>query len=202
METISNTLFWISNGLLVPVIVLLLLFFLRALLLAFGFFNEFYRRTRWRKLLTEQLEEMNRSNWEERMKQLPSGIDSPLLHNIKLLAEHRCQTAYCERLLANYEVDAERELGRSRSLVKLGPMLGLMGTLIPMGPALVGLASGDLSAMAYNMQVAFATTVIGLVVAAIGVVTLQAKQRWYAREMNDLEYFYHLISEPSTPETL
>ena len=42
METISNTLFWISNGLLVPVVVLLLLFFLRAIILAGGFFGEFY----------------------------------------------------------------------------------------------------------------------------------------------------------------
>ena len=44
METISNTLFWISNGLLVPVVVLLLLFFLRAIILAGGFFGEFYQR--------------------------------------------------------------------------------------------------------------------------------------------------------------
>lgn len=44
METISNALFWISNGLLVPVVVLLLLFFARAVLLAGGFFGEFYRR--------------------------------------------------------------------------------------------------------------------------------------------------------------
>ena len=43
METISNTLFWISNGLLVPVVVLLLLFFLRAIILAGGFFGEFYQ---------------------------------------------------------------------------------------------------------------------------------------------------------------
>lgn len=73
-------------------------------------------------------------------------------------------------------------------------MLGLMGTLIPMGPALVGLAQGDISSMAYNMQVAFATTVVGMVIAAVGVITLQVKQRWYAREMNDLEYLYKVIS--------
>ena len=49
-----------------------------------------------------------------------------------------------------------------------------------MGPALVGLAQGDMSSMAYNMQVAFATTVVGLVIAAVGIITLQVKQRWYA----------------------
>ena len=106
----------------------------------------------------------------------------PLLQK---LSAHRDDDAYCEHLLANYEVEAEKELGRSRTFIKLGPMLGLMGTLIPMGPALVGLA-GDISSMAYNMQVAFATTVVGMVIAAVGIITLQVKQRWYAREMNDL----------------
>ena len=72
-------------------------------------------------------------------------------------------------------------------------MLGLMGTLIPMGPALVGLATGDIASMAYNMQVAFATTVVGMVIAAIGVVTLQIRQRWYAREINDLEFISNTL---------
>ena len=122
------------------------------------------------------------------MQNLPQAGKQPLLRCLKKLAEHRDNAAYCERLLANFEVDAEKELGRSRTFIKLGPMLGLMGTLIPMGPALVGLATGDISSMAYNMQVAFATTVVGMVIAAVGVITLQVKQRWYAREINDLEY--------------
>ena len=75
-------------------------------------------------------------------------------------------------------------------------MLGLMGTLIPMGPALVGLAAGDITSMAYNMQVAFATTVVGIMTAVIGIITLQVKQRWYAHELNDLEYIYKLLITP------
>ena len=118
----------------------------------------------------------------------PGADRIPLLHTAGQMLSHRGDTPWCERLLANYEVDAEQELGHSRTLAKLGPMLGLMGTLIPMGPALVGLAAGDLASMAYNMQVAFATTVVGMLIAAIGVVTLQVKQRWYARELNDLEF--------------
>lgn len=200
METISNTLFWISNGLLIPVIVLLLFFFLRAVLLACGFFGELYRRAEWRKRLADALEEMTPDNWEECLHKLPDAEVSPLFRSLQQLEEHRRQPAYCERLLANYEVDAEHELARPRTLAKLGPMLGLMGTLIPMGPALVGLASGDLSSMAYNMQVAFATTVIGLVTAAIGLVTLQVKQRWYAREMNDLEFCYRIMSHSDNNE--
>ena len=108
------------------------------------------------------------------LQQLPSAGNSPLLRSMSKLSAHRDDDAYCEHLLANYEVEAEKELGRSRTFIKLGPMLGLMGTLIPMGPALVGLAQGDISSMAYNMQVAFATTVVGLVIAAVGIITLQS----------------------------
>lgn len=161
MESISNALFWISNGLLVPVVVLLLVLLVYALILAGGFLGDFIRHR----------------NGSKRFETA-----------VKALQAHSDDAAWCERLLANYEVDAEKELGRSRLLAKLGPMLGLMGTLIPMGPALVSLAAGDLTSMAYNMQVAFATTVVGMLIAAIGVVTLQVKQRWCAREMNELEY--------------
>ena len=88
-----------------------------------------------------------------------------------------------------------KELGQSKLLVKIGPMLGLMGTLIPMGPALVGLATGDIGSMAYNMQVAFATTVVGIVIGAIGFITLQVKQRWVADDMNILEYVVESLNE-------
>jgi biopolymer transport protein ExbB/TolQ len=80
-------------------------------------------------------------------------------------------------------------------MTKMGPILGLMGTLIPMGPALVGLSTGDIASMAYNMQVAFATTVVGMVISAIGFVTQQFKERWLVRDMAILEYVARLVTE-------
>jgi biopolymer transport protein ExbB/TolQ len=80
-------------------------------------------------------------------------------------------------------------------LAKLGPVLGLIGTLIAMSPALVGLSTGDIAGMAYNMQVVFATTVVGLVVSAIGLITLQFKQRWYAGEVNRLDFVARILTE-------
>lgn len=197
METISNTLFWISNGLLVPVVVLLLLFLIRALVLAASFFGEFYRRRERQQKLTSLLEG-DPALLKPGLEALSARSDAdrtPLLRTLRALLAHSHDAAWRERLLANYEVDAEKELGHSRTLAKIGPMLGLMGTLIPMGPALVGLAAGDLASMAYNMQVAFATTVVGMLVAAIGVATLQVKQRWYARESNDLEFIAQKLSD-------
>lgn len=197
METISNALFWISNGLLVPVVVLLLLFLVRALILVGGFFGEYYRRHALQKKVTTLLEG-EASAREAGLAELsarPEADKIPLLRAVRQLLAHRSDTAWCERLLSNYEVDAQRELTSARTLAKLGPMLGLMGTLIPMGPALVGLAAGDLASMAYNMQVAFATTVVGMLIAAIGVVILQVRQRWYARELNDLEYIAQFVRD-------
>ena len=194
METISNTLFWISNGLLVPVIVLLLLFLVRSLLLIGGFLGEYYQRTRLQQRFNAMSGTINAANCDEMLGHLPKSSNSKFTKCLNELAQHREQLAFCERLLANYEVDAEKELGKSRILAKLGPMLGLMGTLIPMGPALVGLANGDISSMAYNMQVAFATTVVGMVIAVAGILTLQVKQRWLSHELNDLEYFYKTIT--------
>ena len=193
MNTVSNILFWISNGLLVPVVILLLLFFLKAILTIIGFFGEYWRRIKQQQALTKVLEEATPGNVVERLQAMPANVKSPMLTCMRTMLEHGDNKAYCERLLANYEVDAEKELGQCRSLLKLGPMLGLMGTLIPMGPALVGLAAGDITSMAYNMQVAFATTVVGIMTAVIGIITLQVKQRWYAHELNDLEYIFKLL---------
>ena len=89
-------------------------------------------------------------------------------------------------------------MGISKTLVKLGPVLGLMGTLIPMGPALVGLSTGDIATMAYNMQVAFATTVVGLFSGAVGMITLQVKKRWYMQDITQLEFLAELLNRKNT----
>ena len=103
--------------------------------------------------------------------------------------------AQVNRILDQYAQFVEKDLSLPSTLLKMGPMLGLMGTLIPMGPALVGLSTGDIASMAYNMQVAFATTVVGLFSAAIGFVTKQTKNRWYTEDMSNLEFMADLLEE-------
>jgi outer membrane transport energization protein ExbB (TC 2.C.1.1.1) len=72
--------------------------------------------------------------------------------------------------------------------MRVGPILGLMGTLIPMGPALVSLSRGDVQSMAASLIIAFATTVIGLVVGGICYCSLLIRNRWYHQDLSDLEY--------------
>ncbi|HEV2727304.1 MAG TPA: transporter, partial [Solirubrobacterales bacterium] len=49
--------------------------------------------------------------------------------------------------LAEYDYRSLRRLERTRILVRMGPALGLMGTLIPLSPALAGLADGDVATL-------------------------------------------------------
>ena len=199
MKYVSNVLFWISNGLLVPVIVGLLYFFVNSILLLGIFFNQYLTHSKQTKMLKKTLDSL-RADDMEKLKveagKLPQSNFTGFLHNI-IEAPSK---AYSNRLLADYEVRADTELGKYKLLTKFGPILGLMGTLIPMGPALAGLATGDVASMAYNMQIAFATTVVGLFVGAIGYVLLQIKQRWFVTELADLEFIAYL-KEQNTSNT-
>ncbi len=71
-----------------------------------------------------------------------------------------------------------RSLGRQRLAVRVGPSLGLMGTLIPMADALQGLASGDMPTLASNMVTAFAATVIGLTISVAAYLVAAARESW------------------------
>jgi biopolymer transport protein ExbB/TolQ len=99
---------------------------------------------------------------------------------------------YAEKEIVDFELACEKDLAQSKTITRLGPMLGLMGTLIPMGPALVGLAAGDIASMAQNMQVAFSTTVVGLFAGALGYVLQLIKQRWYIEDLNNLEFIFNV----------
>ena len=199
MKYVSNVLFWISNGLLVPVIVGLLYFFVNSILLLGVFFNQYLTHSKQTKLLKKTLDSLRADDMEKltvEAGKLPQSNFTDFLRNI-IEAPNK---AYSNRLLADYEVRADAELGKYKLLTKFGPILGLMGTLIPMGPALAGLATGDVASMAYNMQIAFATTVVGLFVGAIGYVLLQIKQRWFVAELADLEFIADL-KEQNTSNT-
>jgi hypothetical protein len=115
-----------------------------------------------------------------------------------LLTREGLTEDYANYVISSYENVCEKDLSLSKLLTKVGPVLGLVGTLIAMSPALVGLSSGDIGAMAYNMQVVFATTVVGLVISLAGLVTLQYKQRWYTKDVALLDYISSLLLDSHT----
>lgn len=194
MELISDILYWISTGLLVPVIVALILLFLRSLLLIGSFFGQYLMLRKTAAHVRTALTDVTLETLDQVAQKLPQKSNAPVIGYIRQMIAARDSQTEVQRLLAEYEIAADRDLSTSKLLSKLGPMLGLMGTLIPMGPALAGLATGDIESMARNMQVAFSTTVTGLVAAAIGFVTQQVKQRWYQQDMTQLEYLAEILN--------
>ena len=195
MNYISDILFMISTGLLIPVVVLLISLFLRALLLVINFFAQFQSAAKTSATLSKELDNLTVENFASLQERLPKKSKALAIIYLNKLIDAKDSEAKREKILNEYEIAVSADISTSKTLSKMGPMLGLMGTLIPMGPALVGLSTGDISTMAYNMQVACATSVVGLFAAAIGFITQQTKQRWYKRNLSSLEFVSQFISE-------
>jgi biopolymer transport protein ExbB/TolQ len=96
--------------------------------------------------------------------------------------------------LAEYDYRSLRRLERSRILVRMGPALGLMGTLIPLSPALAGLADGDVATLTENLRIAFGVTVVGLLVGAIAFTISLIRDRLYAQDYSDVEYVAAILT--------
>ena len=184
MNYLTQMLFWISSSLMIPVIILLLLAFLYSLMLLGEFYTLYFKLLKAhqnRKKIMKQINEIDNFDFSN-MQQC--SFSNKLQQLIKL----NWHPVHCDKFIADCHGRYARELERLNFLLKVGPMLGLMGTLIPMGPALVGLANGDIASMAINLQMAFATTVIGIFIGAVGLITYSIKKLWYNGEVSNLQY--------------
>jgi biopolymer transport protein ExbB/TolQ len=90
--------------------------------------------------------------------------------------------------MAEYDYRSMRRLERTRILVRAGPALGLMGTLIPLSPALAALADGDVSELTNELRVAFSVTVAGLLIGMVAFGVSLVRDRLYSQDYSDVEY--------------
>lgn len=89
--------------------------------------------------------------------------------------------------IAHIETLARKRIERADLLARVGPMLGLMGTLIPLGPGLAALSQGELQTLATAITVAFDTTVLGLLAGVTGFVIGRLRRRWYDNLLDELD---------------
>lgn len=82
---------------------------------------------------------------------------------------------------------ARARIGRADLIARVGPMAGLMGTLIPLGPGLAALGRGDVRELASSVTVAFDTTVLGLAIGIVGFAASRLRRRWYDELLEQLE---------------
>ena len=181
LEFLTSTLYHISNALLVPVIIALLAMLLWSTLLLGGFVREWYDRRKVKPFLDSVVATARRgtpssSVWRD-VATAPSGLPKRFVqfvdgeyHDPKIL----------EQALTHLENDIASSLARHSFITRLSPILGLMGTLIPLGPALSGLANGNMQALSGNLIVAFTATVVGLLVSGVAYGMGLARRVWYA----------------------
>ena len=114
----------------------------------------------------------------------PSGFAESAVLSI---AESRSNGRDAEPALASYELAVQRRLDRTRILVRAGPAIGLMGTLIPLAPGLEALGAGDVALLANDLRDAFAATVVGLLVGTVAFALTLSRTRMYTEDLAALE---------------
>jgi biopolymer transport protein ExbB/TolQ len=117
----------------------------------------------------------------------PGAISAEALVEVSGAAREPDPGAATERALARYELAVQRRLDRTRLLVRAGPAVGLMGTLIPLAPGLAALGDGDVATLADNLRDAFGATVVGLLVGTIAFALTLVRTRMYTEDLVALE---------------
>jgi len=90
--------------------------------------------------------------------------------------------------LTELEALAVKRMEFARIATRIAPMLGLVATMIPMGPALRALADGQLADVSRNLMVAFSAVILALLAAAISYTVVNVRRRWYAVDLAAIEH--------------
>ncbi len=197
LGTLENGLFALSQVLRVPVLVLLWVCVAAALFMAGSCVAELLARRRERRRF-----DLNR--WiqagsaltadTDRLAALPGALRTML----REVNDQRGKEAFLdgglEHIVLEREERVRRSLAASRLLTKVGPSLGLLGTLIPMGTALAALTAGNLEAMAGQMVVAFTTTIVGLSAGTVAFVIQLVRHNWVNETIREQRFLAERIA--------
>ena len=198
---IFGTMFMISNSLLYPVVLVLLGLIAWSFISVGQFVSEYTARSRdSRRLKTncrDAKSKIEKGDLNGAASALTGSGSNDLLQrftkDISEILNVENFPVEAEKLLQDYELTISGELMPSRLVSRVGPMMGLMGTLIPMGPALIGLSSGNIQQLAENLVIAFATTVLGLLAGGVAYSILVIKKKWYTQDLSDMEYVVEVL---------
>ncbi|MBA2864334.1 MotA/TolQ/ExbB proton channel family protein [Methanococcus maripaludis] len=201
-ELLSTTLHIISQSLLLPVVAFLLLFMAYAVINFGEFMAEYSSRVR---VNSKDLKNMINTFPDKNEEEISSLISEMRLNRahieiIKELCEEECKDlkmveSHARNLIEREELRLEKTLEKTDFVTRLGPTLGLMGTLIPMGPGLAALGAGDIHSLANAIIIAFDTTVVGLAAGGICYVISKVRRRWYEEQMSTLDVLMESVLE-------
>ncbi|MBQ6100405.1 MAG: MotA/TolQ/ExbB proton channel family protein [Methanobrevibacter sp.] len=190
-ETLTSLIHIISESLLTPVVILLVVSIIIVLLAFGGIINEFISR---KAIKSTELEELIRNiSFSSDVSQMKEKINQSNLFDfqknvlVRIANNHDigpdARKALASDLISEEETRLIKSCNKTDILVKVGPSLGLLGTLIPLGPGLAALGSGDISTLAQSLTIAFDTTVTGLSVGALAYVISKFRKQWYESDL-------------------
>lgn len=201
-ELLSSTLHIISQSLLLPVVAFLLLFMAYAVINFGEFLAEYSSRV---KINSKDLKNIINAFSGKNPGEISSLISEMRLNkvHIELIGELcgegckdlKMMESHARNLIEREELRLEKTLEKTDFVTRLGPTLGLMGTLIPMGPGLAALGAGDINSLANAIIIAFDTTVVGLAAGGICYVISKVRRRWYEEQMSTLDVLMESVLE-------
>lgn len=191
---LADILHAISQVLLAPVIVLLLALIAYALFSIGSVVMEYFTE---RRYFTVTMPKFLANLMDAEQSEIPDIImRSGLItrQNVALLTVYDYRMlhddaliALIKRLIGKEEARYDRIRARNNVVARVAPMIGLMGTLIPLGPGIEALGRADTAALSSSLLVAFDTTVAGLIVAAVCLVIGKIRASWYEDYMLALD---------------
>ncbi len=197
MNAFVDILFQITLVLKIPVVVCLLALFAVILFETGMFLREGVNRNLGAKPFKQYMAgifgKVKEVSGLEKGSRVPGFFPPMVSQFVKIARHHPENRAYLEKVFTDVEMEAQRRCRLVKLGVRLGPVLGLMGTLIPMGPALMSISTGDLENMARNLVMAFSTTVVGLLTGSLCLIILVVRQHWYASDMAAIDSLYQAV---------
>lgn len=130
----------------------------------------------------------------------PLALSGAVGDFVQGLAEIRDQKR-AEIMALNLLRESEHLLWQSldplKMLIRIGPGLGLIGTLIPMGTGLAALGQGDLSRLSGDLVIAFTTTVVGMTLGLLSYFFFTIQRRWVEEDVKNMELAAEIIMAES-----
>jgi len=196
---LKSFIYIIASSLLYPVLFLLVLLTLWMLIYSGSFIAEWLERIRLVKYSPEDLPRIIGESNERRV--FPHRVRY-YIENMRRLVFNGCGSAEAgiENLLQEKTLRLWKSLDRIRMIVRVGPSLGLIGTLIPMGTGLAALGQGDMSKLSSDLVIAFTTTVVGLAVGIVAYFFYNIRRRWVEEDIKNIELATEILSGDSLKE--
>ena len=194
-EFLTGSLDVISQSLTIPVLVILLIIVIITIITLGGVIAEYTSR---RKVpvgtIRDLIYDINAANSVDELKNIISNAKIPKSQK-KVLTEiasssaldNNSREALARKLVEYEEEKTDKTLQKTDIITRVGPTLGLMGTLIPMGPGLAALGAGDVNTLAESLTLAFNTTIVGIGSGALCYVIGKIRSSWYDRYLSDLD---------------